>query len=507
MLQWAAPVVASEFLTVNEVDNMLFNSFRFAFFFPALAAVYFLSPQAARGVVLIAAGYYCCMAAHPAFGLALLFATLVNYAAARALAATTRPALRRLELGLAIALGLSQLFAFKYYGFFLGALESALESLGIALDWPVLHPWVPIGLSFYTLVTLGYTLDVYAGRQSAERRLDRFAAFAGFFPLLAAGPIERGSRLLPQFSEYHAFEYDRVTQGLKLMTWGLFKKVVMADRLAVMVDSAYSDPSARPGPAMALALLFYTYQIYCDFSGYTDMAIGAAQVLGFRVMPNFDRPYAAASVSEFWRRWHISLSTWFRDYLYIPLGGNRTSTLRWTLIIFLVFAASGLWHGARWTFVVWGLLHAGFLAVQRLSAPIRSRWAGGLWPGPRIRHAASVAVTFLCVALAWVVFRAESLAQAGAVYRALGTGWANAENWAVFRHAPNLFGVPPWVCALALGFILFLEIAQAAQTRCPWPERLSRQPRAIRWAIYSAGLWTIFVLGSFTQKEFIYVVF
>lgn len=507
MLQWAALVAFPHFRTVIEIGNMLFNSFHFAFFFPAVAAAYFLAPQAARGAVLIAAGYYCCMAAHPAFALALLFATLVNYSVSRALMATTRPAWRRLELGLAIALGLGQLFAFKYYAFFLGALEAALDSAGMALDWPVPHPWMPIGLSFYTLVTLGYTFDVYAGRQSAERRLDRFAAFAGFFPLLAAGPIERGPRLLPQFGKYHAFEYDRVTQGLKLMTWGLFKKVVMADRLAVMVDSVYGDPSARPGPAMALALLFYTYQIYCDFSGYTDMALGAAQVLGFRVMPNFDRPYASASVSEFWRRWHISLSTWFRDYLYIPLGGNRTSALRWTAIIFLVFAASGLWHGARWTFVVWGLMHAAFLAVQRLSAPIRSRCFGGSWPGPKLRHAACVALTFLCVALAWVIFRAESLKQAGAVYRALGAGWGSAENWAVFRHAPNLFGVPAWECVLMLGLILFLEMAQAAHTRCPWHERLSRQPRIFRWAIYSAGLWTIFVLGSFTQKEFIYVVF
>jgi len=486
---------------------MLFNSFHFAFFFPAAVAVYFFLPRAARGIALIAAGYYCCMVAHPAFGLALLFATLVNYAASRALMVTTKPALRRLELGLAIALGIGQLLAFKYYGFLLGTLEAALGSFGVALYWPVPHPWVPIGLSFYTLVTLGYTLDVYAGRQSAERRLDRFAAFAGFFPLLAAGPIERGTRLLPQFGEYHAFEYGRVTEGLKLMVWGLFKKVVMADRLVVMVDSAYGDPSARRGPALALALLFYSYQIYCDFSGYTDMALGAAQVLGFRAMPNFDRPYAAASVSEFWRRWHISLSTWFRDYLYIPLGGNRTSRARWAVVIFVVFAASGLWHGARWTFVVWGLMHAAFLVGQRLSAPARARFSGGRWPGPGLRHAASVALTFLCVTLAWVVFRAESLRQAGAAYRALGAGWASAENWAVFRHSYHLFGVPPWECVFGLGLILFLEMAQAAHVRCPWSERLSRQPLPVRWLLYSAGLWIIFVFGSFTQKEFIYVVF
>ncbi len=484
---------------------MLFNSFHFAFFFPAVVAVYFLSPQALRAAVLAFAGYYCCMAAHPVFGVVLFLVTVVGYAGAWALSFLTNHTGRRLVLGLAVLLALAPLFFLKYFGLFHGVLAAVFLPIGVSFPEPAAHPWVPIGLSFYSLVIVGYLLDVHAGRQLAESRLDRFAAFASFFPLLAAGPIERGPRLLPQLGERHVFDYDRVTRGLTLMTWGLFKKVVVADRLAVMVDSAYGAPSTRPGPAMALAVLFYTYQIYCDFSGYTDMAIGAAQILGFRVMSNFDRPYSASSVSEFWRRWHISLSSWFRDYVYIPLGGNRVSTLSWVGVIVLVFAASGLWHGARWTFVVWGLLHAAFLIIQRLSGPSRSRWGTSAFP--RLWHGASVLLTFLCVALAWVVFRSESLGQAGAVYGALCRGWANAENWDILHRSYTLFGVSPAVCALGLGLIVFLEGAQAFGARCGWSERLSRQPRLVRWAVYSAGLWAIFVLGSFTQKEFIYVVF
>ena len=293
------------------------------------------------------------------------------------------------------------------------------------------------------------------------------------------------------------------------MLWGFFKKVVIADRLAVIVDNVYGDPSTHSGPTLMMATIFFGYRIYCDFSGYSDIAIGAARVLGFQLMTNFDRPYDAASVSEFWRRWHISLSTWFRDYLYLPLGGNRVSAARWTFNILFVFAVSGLWHGARWSYVLWGSLHGLLLLIERFSAGGRTRLAhwSRLDRFPRLCRGLATATTFTCVTLAWVLFRADDLSHACVVYRAMLHGWSRIAQWTFFSEARDILGVWPregWLC---VGLIAFLEIVQATAGKEGWQARIARQPLWVRWTCYSAGLWAIFLFGVLTQKEFIYFVF
>ncbi len=470
---------------------MLFNSFHFGLFFPIFAALFFLTPARQRWLVLLAGGYYLVCAAAPANAVLLAGLTLAHFGVSHVLARAGSEGLRRVGMGLAIVVGLAPLLLIKYGGGF-GLFDAPL-----------------LGLSFYSLQLLGYTLDVYSGKQQAEPHIGRFAVFGAFFPLLAAGPIERGTRLLPQLHEAQSFEYARVSAGLRRMAWGLFKKTVIADRLAILVDNVYSDPSARPGPALAVGLIAYAYQIYCDFSGYTDIAIGAAQVLGFRIAPNFDRPYAAASVSEFWRRWHISLSSWFRDYCYIPLGGNRTGKVRWCAIILVVFCVSGMWHGAHWTFVAWGGLHAAYLMVQRLSQNARQRCSErmGLENHPRACRGASILLTFLCVTLAWNLFRAQSLEQAWAVYTGLMQGWFTGSSWLPWAGSPTWFGMPAWELGLVGGLVCLLEALQWVHVRHNVEDWLLARPFWERWCVYSCALWIIFVFGVLTQKEFIYVVF
>lgn len=488
---------------------MLFNSFEYAFFFPAVAAGYFLLPHRVRWAWLLAASYLFYMAWKPGYLALLLVSTLVNYAAGLGMDAARGKGVRRAWLLLSLTVSLGLLFLFKYYAFFGAQVRPLTEWLG----WPPLLPearWVlPVGISFYTFQTLSYTLEVYWRRQAPERHLGRFALYVAFFPQLVAGPIERAQRLLPQLAARHDFDYGRVTDGLKLMVWGLFQKVVIADRLAPMVNQVYGAPEQYNGPVLTFATVLFAYQIYCDFAGYTNIALGTAQVFGMRLMENFRRPYFAVSTADFWRRWHISLSTWFRDYLYIPLGGNQVAWRRWTVNILVVFLLSGLWHGAAWTFVLWGMLHGIYLIAGRTLAPIRGRVAeaAGLLRHRALLRVLQTSTTFVLVCFAWIFFRAASIGDAWTVVARLGTGWSALLTPSAFADTRVLFGVWPRDVVFAVLLIVFLECVHLLQARGPIRERLRAQPLPLRWLVYSAGLWAIFMFGVLKQQEFIYFVF
>jgi D-alanyl-lipoteichoic acid acyltransferase DltB (MBOAT superfamily) len=336
---------------------MLFTSLEFLIFFPIVVALYFGCPYRYRWLLLLAANYYFYAAWKLEYIFLLLASTLISYITAILMVKPENQAKRTGLLVIGLIANLGILFAFKYFNFVNDSLRIAFNQFNLIYNVPMFQALLPVGISFYTFQSLGYTIDVYRGKLEPERHLGRFALFVSFFPQLLAGPIERASNMLPQFYEKFDFDEARVSSGLRLILWGLFKKIVIADRLGLYVNAVYNSPSDWEGWPVFLATYFFAFQIYCDFSGYSDIAIGAARVMGFNLMENFRRPYFAQSPSEFWRRWHISLSSWFRDYLYIPLGGSRVSVPRWYLNLMIVFLVSGLWHGAAWTFVIWGGLH------------------------------------------------------------------------------------------------------------------------------------------------------
>jgi D-alanyl-lipoteichoic acid acyltransferase DltB (MBOAT superfamily) len=368
---------------------------------------------------------------------------------------------------------------------------------------------LPIGLSFHIFQSLSYTIEVYRGNQQPERHLGIFALYVMFYPQLVAGPIERPQNLLHQFHEPKHFDADRVSAGIQRMLWGLFKKIVIADRLAMIVSPIFAHPTEYTGLTLMLVTVLFAVQIYCDFSGYSDIALGAAQVMGFTLIENFRRPYGAASIREFWTRWHISLSTWFKDYLYIPMGGNRVPKWRWSLNLVVVFLASGLWHGANWTFVVWGFLHGGYMVVGLWTQPLRARlaeWSGiGRWP--RLQRAWQVGVTFSLVCFAWIFFRASSLPDAWYIATHLGQGLAHQlTNAATLKAAVKPLGSPTQLI-IAIIVVALMEAVHLLQARGSVRELLKRQPVWVRWPAYQVLILLIFMFGVYVNQAFIYFQF
>ncbi|MCS4044609.1 D-alanyl-lipoteichoic acid acyltransferase DltB (MBOAT superfamily) [Salinibacter ruber] len=379
---------------------------------------------------------------------------------------------------------------------------------------------LPVGISFYTFQTLAYTIDVYRGKQKPEHHLGRFALYVSFFPQLVAGPIERSQRLLPQFRQPKSFDYQRVVDGLKLMVWGFFKKLVIADRLAIYVNEVYGAPEAYGAWPALVATYFFAFQIYCDFSGYSDIAIGAAQVMGYNLMENFRRPYHAKSINEFWHRWHISLSSWFRDYLYIPLGGNRVPKRRWYFNLFTVFVISGLWHGAAWTFVVWGALHGGYLILgivtkdfrdtmwdqlERFADPVEGHTVAGwshLIPSiPNLRRYISVVVTFHLVLFGWIFFRANTIRDAALIIeKILQIGGERIAGITDVALGTTGF-------TIGLGAVGFMELVQFWERKVDMRHFLTSRPAVVRWSVYYGLVLAIIFAGIFNKKQFIYFQF
>jgi len=479
---------------------MLFNSIHFLLFFPIVIFIYFSLPHRWRWLLLLIASYYFYMSWKAEYALLILASTVVDYFAGLKMGKIKKKEARRPYLIISLIANLGLLFAFKYLNFFSESLRTLLQSISIEFTTPYLNVLLPVGISFYTFQTLSYTIDLYYGKIKPERHFGIFALYVAYFPRLVAGPIERAKNLLPQFRKEQQFKYKRVTDGLKLMLWGFFKKLVIADRVAAIVNLVYNNPTDHTGFPLIVATVLFAVQIYCDFSGYSDIAIGAAQVMGIRLMDNFKRPYYSRSVREFWTRWHISLSSWFRDYLYIPLGGSRVAVPRWYFNLMIVFLISGLWHGANWTFVIWGALHGLYLIFSIVSKPLRERLIHlfGLVSRPRLHAVWKGLFTFAIVNFAWIFFRANSLSDAWYIVTHLFTD---------FSLNLSFLGVHKYDFVIGLVFIAFMELVHVLQEHNGMRSFISDKPLALRWGIYLFIVWAILLFGSFGNNYFIYFQF
>ena len=413
---------------------------------------------------------------------------------------------RKLFLIFSLVANIGVLAVFKYFNFLNHNFSFLMQGFGLTNPIPYLSILLPIGLSFHTFQAMSYTIEVYRKRQKAERHFGIYSLYVMFYPQLVAGPIERPQNLLHQFREKYDFAYDRITSGLRLMAWGLFKKVVIADRLAIVADTVYNHPEQHNSLSLIIATVFFAFQIFCDFSGYSDMAIGAARIMGFKLMTNFDKPYQSKSVHEFWKRWHISLSTWFKDYLYISLGGNRVTIPRWYLNLFIVFLVSGLWHGANWTFVIWGALHGFYLVFALFTKNIREK-INTLLHFDRI-PLLSVLSTFVLVTFAWIFFRANNLKSASYIIKHIFTGIPDIIH-KLLNHQSILenLGLSKKDLALSVLLIIFLEAVHYIQSKKNLSLLFVQAPLYIRWTAYYAIIFAILVLGVFENRQFIYFQF
>jgi alginate O-acetyltransferase complex protein AlgI len=479
---------------------MLFNSIEFALFFPIVCGLYFTLGRQWQTPLLLVSSCVFYMAFIPAYILILGLTIIIDFAAGIYLE-RVRGRRRIILLVFSIVATCLVLFFFKYFAFFTSSVAGMAGFLGWQFENPTLDIILPIGLSFHTFQSLSYVVEVYRGHQKAEHNFITYATYVMFFPQLVAGPIERPQNLLHQFRERHEFEYDRVTSGLKRMAWGFFKKLVVADRLALYVNDVYAAPQNFNGLQLTVGTVFFAYQIYCDFSGYSDIAIGSARVLGFKLIENFETPYFSTSIAEFWRRWHISLSTWFRDYVYIPLGGSRVGQLRRIRNILITFGISGLWHGASWTYVLWGILNGVYLVVGSLTKPVRSRAyeLAGLTENSVLRQAVMLTSTFTLTCLAWVLFRAKNVSDAWYVWTHLAT------NWELGRIGTEQFLLRQ--LPLALAGIIVLEFGHTLQRTVSVPDLLRRLPIVPRWGLYAGFVMAVLMFGVYRQTQFIYFQF
>lgn len=475
---------------------MLFNSLHFAIFFPIVTLAFFLLQGRSRWVMLLMASAYFYMALVPVYILILLALILVDYGAGLQIGRSEGAARRGWLVGSLLA-NFGVLFGFKYWGFFAEQVGTVAGAVGSDFRLPLLNLLLPVGLSFHTFQSVAYTIEVYYRRQEPERNLIAYALYVLFYPQLVAGPIERPGHLLRQIHQAPAmvFEPERISSGLRLMLWGLLKKVVVADGLAGLVDRSYTNLAQADSVVLLVAAYAFSIQIYCDFSGYTDVARGAARVMGFELMRNFDRPYESTSMVEFWRRWHISLSSWFRDYLYYPLGGNRGGPALAARNVFIVFLVSGLWHGASWSFVVWGALHGAVVVAEGAL----SRWL------PRMPDNALVKLVrwflvFHLVTLAWVFFRAPDLATAGTYLGRLFEG----QGFDTLRGHNLGDPLEVGVAFTAAFMVLGLEWANA---RYELAGKLRLGPLPARWLVYYAATIALLLGAGTAPQQFIYFQF
>lgn len=487
---------------------MLFNSLDFALFLPVVFLLYWfvfvpLGLKVRNGFVLVASyvfyGWW-----DWRFLFLIAFSSLVDFLVARFLSTSQTPFIRKGLLGVSLTTNLGLLFLFKYYGFFLESFVGAFRSLGVEMNVPTLHLVLPVGISFYTFQTLSYTIDVYRRQLEPATDMVSFFAYVAFFPQLVAGPIERASFLLPQFLEKRGFEPLKASEGCRQILWGLFKKVVVADACGPLVDEIFKSYESLSSPILVLGSVLFAIQIYGDFSGYSDVAIGLAKLFGFELKDNFRYPYFSRDIAEFWRRWHISLSTWFRDYLYIPLGGSRGSTLSRIRNVFAIFIVSGFWHGANWTFMVWGALNALYFLPLMLGNKNREN-VGPIAENrvlPGLRETSAILMTFSLTCLAWVFFRADTIGVALDYLQ----GIFALEHIGKTKDLLGTLGIGKRVLALLFlkCFVLFgLE----------WYNRdrkfglsIDRWPTLARWASYY--LLIFWILSDFgKERTFIYFQF
>ena len=466
---------------------MLFNSLEFIIFFPLCTILYFLLPHKFRWAQLLLASCIFYAAFIPAYLLILFFLIAIDYTAGLLIETGSN---KKSWLIISIIANISLLGLFKYYNFFIGNINLLTGSDLILLKWVL-----PIGLSFHTFQSLSYTIEVYYGRQKAIRHAGYYALYVMFYPQLVAGPIERPQNLFPQFFKEQQFSSQKLYEGLRLMAWGFFKKLVIADRVGQFADEVFKQPEQAGTLTVWLAVFFFSIQIYADFSGYSDIAIGAARCMGFDLSLNFNRPYQSTNIRQFWKRWHISLSSWFRDYVYIPLGGNRKGRLRKNLNLLITFILSALWHGAGWTFIVWGFLHGVYTLIHDAFKKY--------FTSIRIPNLIGWAITFSCVGFAWIFFRASSLHNAmDIITQMLNTDHISLKNILVIPGSENQFG--NFSLLLSFCMITFMFVIERYTT--PKLFNLNSKPTT-DIILFSAFVLLIIFFGIFQKSSFIYFQF
>lgn len=473
---------------------MLFNSLQYIIFFPLVAITYFLLKQVRhRQAILLIASWFFYTAWKPEYIFLLLISTLADYIIAKKIYKTENISRRKILLFVSLAINIAILFSFKYFSFFDRNLLRLLSYYNIQYLVSESSLLLPVGISFYTFQTMSYTIDVYRRKIKPEKKFRKFALFVSFFPQLVAGPIERAGHLLPQFDIKHKIDYKRITDGLKLIFWGFFQKIVIADSMAIFVDTVYSNPGSFYGLDIMLVTFFFAIQIYGDFAGYTDIARGSAKIMGYDIRINFNLPYFANSIADFWRRWHMSLSNWFRDYVYFPLGGSKSKTkLRIWSNIMITFVISGFWHGASWVFIIWGALHGMYYIIEKI---IYDKFPALKKSKSPIFNLFKIFIVFSLVNFAWIFFRSPSVSIALILIK-------NLFNF-------SSFGITFDRQSIALNIILatLLFAVHYIEQKKDIISYLSEKPAFIRWTIYYISAFLLFALGNFGLKEFIYFQF
>lgn len=481
---------------------MNFNSLEFLVFFALILSAYFYIPQRFRWFVLLLASYWFYAQWHAGYLLLIAYSTACSYAGGLALAGV-RPASRKWVLGLSLLLVFIPMFVFKYMIFLADSFNNVSTFAGKAWTVPVPDLLLPVGISFFTFQAAAYLVDVYRVPRGVERHAGMYALYIAFFPQLVAGPIERAFHILPQLHAVTTFCSLRVSSGLRLVLWGLFKKMVIADRIANLIDPVFAKPETGDGVLFVFSAFAFGVQIYCDFSAYSDIAVGTSRTLGISLMRNFNNPVLATSMSDFWSRWHISLSTWFRDYLYFPMGGSRGMAVQWIRNILVVFLVSGLWHGANWTFVVWGAAHGIVLVTERLLSRAASGAVARCVPRTLKR-----VITLSLACLLWLPFRASSLADAWYMLTHLHTGWLPRIMLAWRESSPwALLGMD--VAQLQIAGVATVVLFVVECLVLPSGKfSFGRLPKGIRWCCYLALVWVILGFGVHDAKNaFIYFQF
>ena len=482
---------------------MLFNSIDFALFLPVVFVLYwfvFKNSLKYQNLLVVAASYVFYGWWDWRFLGLIIFSTVLDFFIGKSLAKTTHELNRKLLLYTSVAVNLGFLGIFKYFDFFVSNFIDAFSLLGVEPSAGSLNIILPVGISFYTFQTLSYSIDVYRRKLKHTDDFIAFSAFVCFFPQLVAGPIERATNLLPQFLKARKFNYDQAADGMRQILWGLFKKVVVADNCAVFVNAIFDNPDPLSGSTLFMGAVLFAFQIYCDFSGYSDIAIGTSRLFNINLKQNFATPYFSRNIGEFWRRWHISLSTWFRDYLYIPLGGSQGGTWNKIRNVFLIFIVSGFWHGASWNFIVWGGLNALYFLPLLLTKNNRNHLntvaEGSLFP--TYKEILSIGLTFFLTVIAWVFFRADTLTE--------------AVHYLNLMFSSSFFTVPSFITPKA--FMLYTYLLICLFIAVEWVQRdkkfglsIENLNRPFRWVIYTIVIGVIITFGQFGESEFIYFQF
>ena len=489
---------------------MLFNSLSFIIFLPIVFLLYWFVTQKnlkTQNILLLVSSYFFYACWDYRFLFLLMFSTLLDYFTGLKMEQASSKRNKKIWFWISVIINLGFLAVFKYYNFFIDSFADGLSMLGIESHFWTLNVILPVGISFYTFHGLSYVIDIYNDKIKAEKNFVEYAVFVSFFPLLVAGPIERATHLLPQIKRERTFNYTQAIDGLRQVLWGLFKKIVIADSCAEYANIIFNNSGEYSGAMLVLGALFFTFQIYCDFSGYSDIALGTARLFGIELLRNFAFPYFSRDIAEFWRRWHISLSSWFRDYLYIPLGGSKGGTWMKVRNTFIIFIVSGFWHGANWTFIMWGLLNAIYIMPSILFNTNRNNLdmvaQGKMFP--TLKELFQMIATFSVTVIAWIFFRAQSISHAFDYVRDLFAGLFSAAAYKEAAHylAHEIGFVLP---ALLVFFMIIEWIGRENQYAIQkWGFNYSKP---VRWAFYYAILMVIFYFaGTGNEQEFIYFQF